>query len=254
MSPERERFDDVVDEWLRYQASPQGRLRTELFWLGIQPHLPATVCDVLDVGGGSGELAELMARAGHRVILLDNAQPMLDAAQMRVLELICVLADVSNSANASPLAAASFDVIACHSVIEFVDDAAGSLARMRDWLRPGGMLSLAFGNQRHAALQAAIVHKNLTRARHDLHQPPATINRLGKPVRLLEPDRVAQQVRDAGFEMLAEYGVRCVTDLLDAAMVNEANFDALLELEAQMMAMPAYARIARFTHMILRRM
>jgi S-adenosylmethionine-dependent methyltransferase len=254
MSPGRERFDDVVDEWLRYQASPQGRLRTELFWRGIQPHLPATVCDVLDVGGGSGELAELMARAGHRVTLMDNAQPMLDAARTRVPELICVPADVSDSADASQLTAASFDVITCHSVIEFMDDPAGSLVRMRDWLRPGGVLSLGFGNQRHAVLQAVIVHKDLTRAPHDLHQPPAVINRLGKPVRLLEPDCVAQQVRDAGFEMLAEYGVRCISDLLDAAIVSEANFDALLALESQMMTMPAYARMARFTHMILRRM
>jgi len=247
----------VVDEWLRYQASPQGRLRTELFWRGIQPHLPARACDVLDVGGGSGELAELMTRAGHRVTLLDNAQPMLDAAQARMnglpITYICADVETRDLASRSDVTFA-FDVIACHSVIEFVDDLAGALARMRNWLRLGGMLSLAFGNQRHAVLQAAIVHKDLTRALHDLHQPPAVINRLGKPVRLLEPDCVAQQVCGAGFEMLTEHGVRCVSDLLDAAMVSEANFDVLLALESQMMTMPVYARMARFVQMILRRM
>ena len=54
---ERERFDDVVDEWLRYQASLVGRLRTMLFWRGVQRHLPTVTCDVLDLGEGSVEIA-----------------------------------------------------------------------------------------------------------------------------------------------------------------------------------------------------
>jgi len=250
-----ERFDDVVVEWLAYQASPMGRLRTELFWRGIQPYLPNSVCnvlDILDIGGGSGELAEVMARAGHTVTLLDSAQPMLDEAQARMPTLRCVCAEAATQ-HAAPLSDMTFDVITCHSVIEFVDDPPALLAQCRAWLKPHGLLSLGFGNQRNAVMQAAIVHKDLLRAQHDLHQLPQIINRLGKPLRLLEPDMVLGWLREGGFEIMAENGIRCVADLMDKQLVEDStNFSALLELETQMMTMPAYARIARFMQLITR--
>ncbi len=250
-----ERFDDVVVEWLAYQASPMGRLRTELFWRGIQPYLPNPVCnvlDILDIGGGSGELAEVMARAGHTVTLLDSAQPMLDEAQARMPTLRCVCAEAVTQ-HAAPLSDMTFDVITCHSVIEFVDDPPALLAQCRAWLRPHGLLSLAFGNQRNAVMQAAIVHKDLLRAQHDLHHLPQVINRLGKPLRLLEPDVVLGWLR-TGFEVIAENGIRTMADLLDKVLIEDAsNFDALLDLEMQMMAHASYKRIARFTQLIARK-
>ena len=75
-------------------------------------------------------------------------------------------------------------MITCHSVIEFVENPATLIAQCHEWLRPGGVFSLAFGNQRNAVLQAAIVHKDLTRAAHDLHHLPQIINRLGKPLHI----------------------------------------------------------------------
>jgi len=194
------------------------------------------------------------------VTLLDSAQPMLDAAQARVPSMTCVCADVgaqqlvARMGHAAPLPKMSFDVITCHSVIEFVEQPATLIAQCRAWLKPGGVLSLAFGNQRNAVMQAAIVHKDLPRALHDLHHLPQVINRLGKPLRLLEPDVVIGWLRDGGFEVIAENGIRTLADLLDKALIEDlANFDALLALETQMMTMPAYARIARFTQLIAHR-
>jgi hypothetical protein len=100
-------------------------------------------------------------------------------------------------------------------------------------------------------MQAAVVHKDITRALHDLHEAPQQINRLGKPIRLLEPDVVRGWLRDAGFQIVAEYGIRCVSDLMDKAVAEDAaNFDLLLELETWMMAMPAYVHTARFVQVI----
>jgi hypothetical protein len=132
-----------------------------------------------------------------------------------------------------------------------VDDPAALIAQCRDWLRPDGVLSLGFGNQRNAVMQAAIVHTDLPRALHDLHHLPQQINRLGKPVRLLEPDLVAGWLHDGNFEIITANGIRTVADLMDKTLVeDEANFEMLLELETQMMTMPAYAPIARFTQII----
>jgi|GEM_PF-643151 len=259
-----ERFDDVVAPWLDYQRSPMGRLRTELFWRGLRPHMPVEPCDVLDIGGGSGELTEIMAHAGHRVTLVDSAQPMLDAAQarMRGLDVAFVHGHIETAMAVATakdagahegltLSAQSFDVITCHSVIEFLDDPMLLIARCRTWLREDGVLSLGFGNQRMAVLQAAIVHKDLPRAAHDLHHEPQVLNRLGKPLRLLEPDTVVGWLHDRGFKVIAENGIRTVTDLIDSAdSTDEANFGALLDLETHMMGMPAYARIARFVQLI----
>jgi S-adenosylmethionine-dependent methyltransferase len=249
-----ERFDAVVEEWRRYQESPMGRLRTELFWRGLQRHLPSRACDVVDLGGGSGELAEAMAGAGHRVTLVDASQAMLDAARARPghasVSLLC--ADVT-ARHALPIAPGSLDVVACHSVIEFVDDPVAVLQRSWGWLRPGGVISLGMGNLRHATLQAAVVHGDLARAARELCEVPDAINRLGMRVRMVEPDIAVAWLRASGFEPLAEYGIRCVADLLAKELVNDATYDDLLTLETHMLPMPAYARIGRFIQLIARK-
>ena len=82
----RARFDAGAKTWAGYNAKPLGRIRREVTWCNLVPHLPA-VTDaedpprVLDAGGGSGELALRLAQRGYRVWLLDYAPAMLHQAQ-----------------------------------------------------------------------------------------------------------------------------------------------------------------------------
>src|SRR5262245_53812590 len=56
-------------------------------WLdSLRPLLPTGPVDALDVGTGQGFLALLLADLGHRVVGVDTAEGMLDAARAHAVE------------------------------------------------------------------------------------------------------------------------------------------------------------------------
>ena len=77
-----ELFDRDALNFEEYLQSPLGRLRTELVWSGLGPVLEENGAAhyVLDLGGGTGAFSLRLAQQGHRVLLLDPAQGMLDLA------------------------------------------------------------------------------------------------------------------------------------------------------------------------------
>ena len=82
----REGFSAGAEAWADYNRQPLGRIRHEVTWHNLAPHLPDLAVTgnpprVLDAGGGSGELALRLAQRGYRVWLLDYAPAMLDQAR-----------------------------------------------------------------------------------------------------------------------------------------------------------------------------
>lgn len=248
----QEQFGAAIDKWLAYQASPRGRIRSTLLQQGVLTHAPSTPCSVLDIGGGTGELAGLLADFGHRVTLADHAQAMLDAARERLGDRV-TYAQVDLGAAALP--GGPHNMIVCHNVLEYVPGTKAALSRIAAALAPGGLLSLAFGNARHAPLQSAIVARDLDRARRELHSGQAeSTNIFGTQTHVLEPGAVLIALRELALQPLAVYGIRCASDLLEHAYVEDAaHFDALLALERDLMLEPAYAQIGRFVQVIARK-
>lgn len=249
----QEQFDAAVGEWLAYQANPRGRIRGALLEQGVLMHAPRAPGSVLDIGGGTGELAGQLAGRGHRVILADYAQAMLNAARDRLGDSV-TYAQVDLSATAA-LPGGPHDLIVCHNVLEYVPDTAEALGRIAAALAPGGVLSLAFGNARFAPLQSAIVARDLARASRELASASAeSTNIFGTQTHVLEPNAVLHMLTQLNLQMLAVHGIRCVSDLLDRPFSEDAtNFEALLALERELMQQPAYALIGRFVQVIARK-
>jgi S-adenosylmethionine-dependent methyltransferase len=66
----------------------------------------------------------------------------------------CVQADVT--ALPGDLADGEFDVVLCHNLLPYVDDAPGTLATALAPLKPGGLFSVMAINRHSAALKAAV--------------------------------------------------------------------------------------------------
>ena len=92
---------------------------------------------ILDVGCGDGEVAGLLLARGARVVAVDLALAMADAARRRGAW--AVRADM----RALPLRPA-FDEVTCIGASEFVDDLTGLVAGLADCLRARGTLVLLF--------------------------------------------------------------------------------------------------------------
>lgn len=99
--------------------------------------VPAGARRALDVGCGEGMLARELRRTVPHVTGIDLDAPSIDQAREQSDDVEYVLGDVLTH----PFEPASFDVVASVATLHHMDAAAG-LARMRDLLRPGGILAI----------------------------------------------------------------------------------------------------------------
>ena len=156
----KDRFSAGADLWADYGQRPLGRIRHELTWENLRPHLPALIegeappC-VLEVGGGSGELALRLAQHGYRVWLLDYAAEMLDQARHVALSLsddaqarltFCTMPAEEASEAFAP---GMFQVITCHTLLEYLEQPKATIAELARLLSRDGLLSISIVN-RHA--------------------------------------------------------------------------------------------------------
>jgi SAM-dependent methyltransferase len=94
---------------------------------------------VLDVGCGSGEFLEMLARTGAEVAGIDPAPAMLDLARRSVPD-----ADLRDGDfRELPWPAGTFDVVTAINSLQFADDKVRALREVVRVLRPGGRIGIA---------------------------------------------------------------------------------------------------------------
>lgn len=81
-----ERFDANLPAWLEWQRAPWGRLFYTVAQANLRRHLSDRPLRVLDVAGGNGPDAIVLARLGHEVTLVDFSAAMLDEARAQLEE------------------------------------------------------------------------------------------------------------------------------------------------------------------------
>jgi SAM-dependent methyltransferase len=133
---------------------------------------------VLDVGAGTGLFVECCAKFGLTCIGLEGSMAGASVARGRGLSMV-----LGRMENTLPFADGSFATVMCNQVIEHVhaDTARTLLAEARRVLVPGGVLFIQSPSPRDPQQRAEPGHINL-----------------------YLPSRLRQDVRKAGFEILAE--------------------------------------------------
>ncbi|GAA3919566.1 class I SAM-dependent methyltransferase [Streptomyces gulbargensis] len=137
-------FDEEPDHGLR---APETRAA----WSDLMSRcLPSTPSDVLDVGCGTGSLAELVAGAGHRVTGVDLAPRMVGAARAKLTAAGLPGRFLVGDAAAPPTGQETFDVLLSRHLVWTLPDPAAALDAWVSRLRPGGVLLLIEGHWREA--------------------------------------------------------------------------------------------------------
>ncbi len=132
-----ERFQNGAQDYVAYLETPEGRLRSDLAFGNLEDFLPRSQAGkslrALDVGSGTGATAVRLALLGMHVTLLDSSPAMLDIAKHAAQEAGVSDKVVLRRGDAAQLTnlfdAASFDVILCHNVLEYLDDPVGCAVR-----------------------------------------------------------------------------------------------------------------------------
>jgi S-adenosylmethionine-dependent methyltransferase len=265
---EDERFESGATRYADYLRTTEGRLRLDLAWLNLLEFIRQTYSPsdaggtgerrALDVGGGTGALGLRLAAEGWRVDVLDSSASMLALASVaarRAGHSGRVSLHEGDAASLSEIfEPGTFDLVACHNVLEYVGDPSAVVRSVADAARRGGLVSLLARNRAGEAMRAAVRAQDLDAARHALTAVSVKESLYGGPAKLFSHDSLRGLAADSGLEVLATRGVRVVADYLPATLSQtEDDYRRLLDFEHTLGARTDFAAVARYAQLLARR-
>jgi S-adenosylmethionine-dependent methyltransferase len=251
------RFENDASRYAAYLDTPEGRLRTDLAFANLQEFLPpprrTQSLQVLDLGCGTGATSIRLARLGFEVTLLDWSPAMLDLAERKAVE-----AGVSDNmkirrGDAAHLAnifgPASFDVVLCHNVLEYVDDPNAVLIGATRLMRnSSAILSVLVRNQAGEVMKAALSSGDLACAEQTLSAAGGHESLYGGEVRFFTPEALEAMLKEASLTIIARRGVRVVSDYLPAKISRSVEYEQILALELKLAKRQEFFGVARYMH------
>jgi demethylmenaquinone methyltransferase/2-methoxy-6-polyprenyl-1,4-benzoquinol methylase len=193
------------------RVAPRYDVANTVFSLGLDRHWRAVTADavapgpgdvVVDVAGGTGALAAMLAARGARVLVADLSFEMIRVGAERVEQAVrWTVADALRL----PLADASVDVVTIAFGLRNLNDTRAGLAEFRRVVRPGGQLAvLEFSRPVRPALSALYrqyLLGVLPRAARLFTSDPAAYGYLARSVAAWPDQRqLASIVHDSGWE------------------------------------------------------
>lgn len=213
--------------------------------------------DIVDAGGGTGGFAVPLAELGHRVVVVDPSPDSLASLARRATE-----AGVSDRVDARQgdllslpdvVEPGSADVLVCHSVLEYADDADEALASAAAVVRPGGLLSILVAN-RYAVVLARALAGRFEEASAALGDADGRAGRHDRALRRFDTDGLVSVAERAGMRVQAVHGVRVFSDLVPGTALDDPGRRAALqELELAASRDPALRVVASSLHLLARR-
>ena len=277
MQSTNERFESGAPAYAAYLETHEGRLRLDIAWENFlsvineadeadeaqtktdEPGQRAeTSRRALDLGGGTGALGLRFAALGWQVALVDQSETMLsiaaDAARAQGLSERVTFHQATAERARECFAPQTFDAGVCHNVLEYVPDPHAALDALAALVRAGGLISLVARNRAGEAMRAALKAHDLDEAERALTAGVVNESLYGGPARLFDRETLGALAANAGFELVAEHGVRVVADYLPATLSDTADaYARLLAFERTLGARPEFAGVARYTQIIARR-
>lgn len=255
-----ERFQTDAGKYAAYLETPEGRLRLDLAFANLQEFLPQATRSLraLDLGCGTGAIAMRLARLGLYVTLLDASLPMLDFAKRAARDAGVAQRIALKHGDAAQLAdlfdGESFDVILCHNLLEYVDDPDAVLRGVNHVMRDSSaILSVLVRNQAGEVLKAAIQAGDLVMAENSLSAEWGQESLYGGKVRLFTPGGVHAMLKAASLSIIAERGVRVISDYLPPQISRSSEYERILELERTLGSRAEFTAVARYTQYLARR-
>jgi S-adenosylmethionine-dependent methyltransferase len=251
------RFENDANRYAEYLDTPEGRLRADLTFASLQEFVPSPSTTkslrVLDLGCGTGATSVRLARLGFEVTLLDSSPAMLDLAERKAVEAGISDKIATRHGDAAHVAdffePASFDVVLCHNVLEYVDDPNAVLIGAARLMRNSStILSVLVRNQAGEVMKAALSSGDLAAAEQNLSAEGGHESLYGGEVRFFTPEALEAMLKDASLTIIARRGVRAVSDYLPAKISRSAEYERILALELKLAKRQEFFGVARYMH------
>lgn len=229
-------------------------IRFELVTRALLIHMPPAPQRVVDVGGGFGLQAILLARAGHSVAVIDFDPKMLAIAREKLsseppevsARVELVLGDGDKAASR---VGTNFDLACCHSVLMYQSDFTPMLSGLVHLVRQGGLISVLSVNKESYAMRSGL--QGRWREAAAILQGRETDSQ-NVPSRKQTRGEVTAVLEAAGARVLGWQGIGVFTDHLAEKLVAE-NPEEIYQVEWLAGHQDPYRQVARCFHIIAER-
>ncbi|OCL22030.1 S-adenosyl-L-methionine-dependent methyltransferase [Gilliamella sp. wkB72] len=239
-------FDDISHKFAKnIYGTTKGKIREAIVWQELENILakyPKPI-NILDAGGGQGQIACRLAKLGHNITVCDISKQMLDLANHQAQQENLTLNFIHCSIqNLDKFIDQPFDLVICHAVLEWVADPVQIIQSLKRHLKKEGYLSLMFYNY-HGLLFKTVTLGNFGYTQSGLaKRKKKTLS----PDYPRDPNQVYQWLIEQSFEITNKTGIRVFHDYLTNKSKAETHFDQLLEIEKQYCQSEPYINLARY--------
>tara|TARA_R110002167_G_scaffold84690_2_gene230142 strand:+ start:178 stop:942 length:765 start_codon:yes stop_codon:yes gene_type:complete len=236
-------FDKFADKFEKnIYGSTKGRLRHELLVHHLHNYISdkSMPLEVLDAGGGTGVMTEVMLGLGHKVTLSDMSSEVLSIAKQKLGENINL--DIQHTDILSLSNNKQFDLVVCHAVLEWLQDPFEVIDKLVDLVKPGGHLSLSFFNH-DAQLFGNMLYGNFDYVEQGM--TTKNIVRLS-PKNPQKPKVIVSQLESLPVKIIKQAGIRCFHDYLKQPEKQISEYEQLKQLEIQYGSTEPYLWLGKY--------
>ncbi len=236
-------YDPLADGYDLEFEVPHRRAYDDLAWEVVCDLLGDSAGDIVDAGCGTARLAARLIDAGHRVIGVEPAAAMADAAQRRQLGDRFTLHRCG--IDDAPIAARTATLVMAMGSVQFTPDPHAALRRMAGWVRPGGHLVVlcdSLGGLVNELLGRGDLGEATERAR--TRRARWVRNGLAVTHHLLDAATLRDDLAAAGLTDVRVSGLLVGFGAMGRDAWNrmaETDFDSLVALERELSAVSALA-------------
>ena len=243
-------FDKFADKFEKnIYGSTKGQLRHELIvhYLHQSITLDSAPLDVLDAGGGTGVMTQVMLDLGHKVTLTDISSETLTLAQEKLgnnNRLVIQHVDILSLSNTK-----QYDLVVCHAVLEWLHDPFEVLGKLVDLVKPGGHLSISFFNH-DAQLFGNMLYGNFDYVEQGMMSK--NIVRLS-PKNPQKPKVILSQLETFPVQIIKQAGIRCFHDYLKQPEKQTKEYEQLKKLEIRYGTTEPYRWLGKYYLIIMQK-
>lgn len=231
-----------IQAYLENLKQPWGQIYYDILFEQLQDIKGKRV---LDFGSGFGLVANHLAKE-NQVLAVEPNEEMValrtqDYSYQQLVGSLDQLASLED---------ASFDVILCHNVLEYVENRKAVLKEFTRLLKPGGMLSIVKHNEVGRVLQTVVFENDTRKALALLAGQDLETHSMG----LAQAYNLDAAFVDLGLEVQNYQGIRVFYGLQDNRFKGQEGWrESMLQMELAVCQEPPYRDMAFFQHYWLTR-
>lgn len=247
-------FDELIKRFdQKIYATRKGRLRMRLIDSLYRNYIPEDFLagsNVLDAGGGLGQMSQWFLAQDSNVDYFDISSQMVEQVNQGLVEYVedqKLTVSVDSILKYQP--PHLYDFVNVHAVLEWLESPMAAIDSILSWVNPGGYVGLMVYNK-HMLMMRHLMRGTMNKA--------MTGNLSGDrkgltPISPIDPAIVYKHLIENKFDVLSLAGIRTFSDLSEQTVIDWYDEDEVFKTERALCEERPYCDLGRYILFIARK-